>query len=225
MMLKFTKNLRIKAQTFLISTYLWTLSKSSENYNGWILGTYCCCVNWHVIVLSETILCKTQKNTANYTEKGHRGLACHTMTQSQGLHTPSYGCWEHWLSVTTAGVRGAGFPRQRPYTRGANSHLPLVGFLEPLAEPDQAALLQRGQVTQVSLNVVRIQFVWNISHVKPFTTKDTGTWSIPQSCPAQLTCGPGVSEANETAGTADSNQPPGRSSAPVSKIKPVTRPQ
>ena len=37
---------------------------------------------------------------------------------------------------------------------GAGSHFALVGFLEPLAKPDQATLLQRGQVPQVSLDVV-----------------------------------------------------------------------
>ena len=35
-----------------------------------------------------------------------------------------------------------------------NSHFALVGLLEPLAKPDQAALLQWSQVTQVSLDVV-----------------------------------------------------------------------
>lgn len=36
----------------------------------------------------------------------------------------------------------------------ADAHFALVGLLEPLAKPDQAALLQWGQVTQVSLDVV-----------------------------------------------------------------------
>lgn len=39
---------------------------------------------------------------------------------------------------------------------GADSHFALVGLLEPLAKPDQAALLQGRQVTQIPLDVVCI---------------------------------------------------------------------
>lgn len=47
-----------------------------------------------------------------------------------------------------------------PSAHGVDAHLALVGFLEPLAKPDQAALLERRQVTQVPLDVVSVQFVW-----------------------------------------------------------------
>lgn len=36
------------------------------------------------------------------------------------------------------------------------THFALVRLLEPLAQSDEAALLERGQVTQVSLDVVGI---------------------------------------------------------------------
>lgn len=62
---------------------------------------------------------------------------------------------------------GPRLPQQ--HARGADSHFALVCFLEPLAKPDQAALLQWGQVTQVSLDVVCVQFVWNRSHTTSFT--------------------------------------------------------
>ena len=50
-------------------------------------------------------------------------------------------------------VRGC--MRARMHTR-TDAHFALVGLLEPLAKPDQAALLQWGQVAQVSLDVVCI---------------------------------------------------------------------
>lgn len=46
-----------------------------------------------------------------------------------------------------------------PHSSTADSHFALVRLLEPLAKPDQTALLQWGQVTQVSLDVVCIQLV------------------------------------------------------------------
>lgn len=36
-------------------------------------------------------------------------------------------------------------------------------FLEPLAKSNEAALLEGSQVAQVSLDVVGIQFVWNLT--------------------------------------------------------------
>lgn len=39
------------------------------------------------------------------------------------------------------------------------THLSLVSLLEPLAQADQAALLHRGEMAQVALDVIRIQFV------------------------------------------------------------------
>jgi hypothetical protein len=46
-----------------------------------------------------------------------------------------------------------------------DTHLALVCLLEPLAESDEAALLQRGQIPQVSLNVVSIKFICNVSYM------------------------------------------------------------
>lgn len=39
------------------------------------------------------------------------------------------------------------------------THLSLVSLLEPLAQADQAALLHRGELAQVALDVISIQFV------------------------------------------------------------------
>lgn len=54
--------------------------------------------------------------------------------------------------------RGPGSGDSTPI-RGAESHFALVRLLEPLAKPDQAALLQGSQVAQVPLDVVCVQFV------------------------------------------------------------------
>lgn len=40
-------------------------------------------------------------------------------------------------------------------------YLPLVRLLQPLSESDQAALLQWGQVAQITLNIICIQFICN----------------------------------------------------------------
>lgn len=83
----------------------------------------------------------------------------HPETQIQG-RWDRQGCPQLWQSGTSALSNyeqdRAQRPQTAPLTGGAGSHFALVGFLEPLAKPDQAALLQRGQVTQVSLDVVRI---------------------------------------------------------------------
>lgn len=70
-------------------------------------------------------------------------------------------------------ARGPRFCGQHPHSR-AESHFALVRFLEPLAKPDQAALLQGSQVAQVPLDVVCVQFVWNGSHTQSFTTRMLG---------------------------------------------------
>ena len=70
-------------------------------------------------------------------------------------------------------ARGPRFRGQHPHSR-AESHFALVRFLEPLAKPDQAALLQGSQVAQVPLDVVCVQFVWNGSHTQSFTTRMLG---------------------------------------------------
>lgn len=89
------------------------------------------------------------------------------------------------------------------HRQGAESHLALVGLLEPLAKPDQAALLQRSQVAQVPLNVVCVQFVCNRSDRKPLTTENTGTRRIPRSCSVKTKDGPRAVDLSDSAGTAD----------------------
>lgn len=89
------------------------------------------------------------------------------------------------------------------HRQGAESHLALVGLLEPLAKPDQAALLQRSQVAQVPLNVVCVQFVCNRSDRKPLTTENTGTRRIPRSCSVKTKDGPRAMDLSDSAGTAD----------------------
>lgn len=44
-------------------------------------------------------------------------------------------------------------------------------LLQPLAQSDEAALLERGQVAQVPLDVVSVQFVWNGRCVVLLTTE------------------------------------------------------
>ena len=61
------------------------------------------------------------------------------------------------------------------------SHLALVRFLEPATQPDQAALLQGCEVSQVALNVVSIQFFCytdtHSTHLKTHTHNDNNNYS------------------------------------------------
>lgn len=45
-------------------------------------------------------------------------------------------------------------------------------LLEPLAQSNEAALLEGSQVTQVSLDVVGIEFVWDLTCMALFTTEN-----------------------------------------------------
>lgn len=88
-------------------------------------------------------------------------------------------------------------PPPWPHHCPAPPHFALVCLLQPLAQPDEAALLQRGQVPQVPLDVVGVQLVCKSQGV---CSSEPRTAHCGPSCPEQAPPYTALTSPTRTAG-------------------------